>query len=305
MSVDQENRFWARFHFDKAKNKAFFRKLINGIFHKQIELFRFEEVKHMLSPHGMVYRGVKPIPIDSIVGSEGRYQDFDNRFLPKQTHTRFRWENIDLARMDHVELPPISVYKIGDYYFVKDGNHRVSVAREQGQTFIDAEIVELLTKVTLKESELSEKGILLAHSRKYFLDKSRLDEFVPGVSVELTHPWGYYRLIEDINTFAYLLAERESRYINWDEAVTRWYQELYVPVIELIRYKGMLRDFPDREEGDLFIWVMDHWHFLKQKYGNVAIWDAMDDYSQRYAKKPVRKFFYKIKLAIERLFTGR
>lgn len=304
MSVENEKRFDARFHFDKAKNKAFFRKMMNGIFHKDVDLFRFDEVKYMLSPQGMVYRGIKSIPIESIVGSEGRYQDFDNKFLPKQTHTRARWENIDRARMEDVELPPISVYKMGDLYFVKDGNHRVSVARERGQSFIDAEVVELFSKVKLKKTQLDEKALLLAHGQKYFLDKTRLDELVPGASIELTQPWSYYRLIEHLNNFAYLTAEKEHRYIEWNEAVVRWYKEFYQPIVELIRFKRMLNGFPGRTEGDLFLWVVDHWHFLKQKYGNVPIDEAMDDYSHKFSLRPLRRFFTSVKNAVKRLFTG-
>ena len=76
-------------------------------------------MKHFLSPHGMVYRGIQAIPVENIVGSESRYEDFDKNFLPKQDHTRSRWENIDMAHMKSINLPPISAYKIHDFYFVK------------------------------------------------------------------------------------------------------------------------------------------------------------------------------------------
>src|SRR5271157_1637023 len=93
--------------FDRARNKAFFKEILNKIFRKRNELFRFDEVKSMLSPEGMSYRGLHAIPIDKIMGSEGRYLDFDINFLPLKDYNRGRWQNIELAKLKDTHLPPI------------------------------------------------------------------------------------------------------------------------------------------------------------------------------------------------------
>ncbi len=285
-------RLKASFDFDKARNKAFINDIINKILRKNNELFQFDEIKYLLSPHGMSYRGMHAIPINRIVGSEGRYNDFDRDFLPLRGDTRSRWENIDVAKMREVVLPPISVYKIRNYYFVRDGNHRVSVARELKQEFIDAEVTELFVKVNIEE--LTEKGLLIAESMKYFLDKTKFDEIFPQTEINLTNPWGYYRLIEHIKTYQYLLSESEHRKIPWEEAVKRWYNELFLKLVKLIKTRKVLRKFPGREVGDLYIWVMDHWHFLKENKGPVSMEKALEDYAFRYGNGKIGKIFIKV-----------
>lgn len=282
--------------FDKARNKAFFNDLISNIFNKQEQLLQFDEVKYLLAPRAMVYRGIKAIPIDRIIGSEGRYRDFDRKFMPLKAHTRNRWENIDVLKQQEKSLAPISVYKIDKYYFVRDGNHRVSVAREMKQDFIDAEIIELFTKV--KPEEFSQKGLLLAESYRYFLDKTKFDEIVPNTPLRLTNSWGYYRLIEHIQNYKYFMGEKEKRDVSWNEAVKKWYNILYLPVVRLIRKRKVMKKFPKREPGDLYIWIMDHWHFLKEKYGNIPIEQAIDSYTRNFGKKP----FYDIIGWLKKMF---
>lgn len=92
------------------------------------------------------YVGLQTVPLDQIVGSEGRFREFDRAFFPRQTHTMERWLSLAKAHYQAVALPPVDLIKVGDRYFVTDGNHRISVARAQGQTFIDAQVVEVETQ---------------------------------------------------------------------------------------------------------------------------------------------------------------
>ncbi|NPV37798.1 hypothetical protein BREVNS_2164 [Brevinematales bacterium NS] len=275
----------ARWDFEKAKNKAFFSRLMKKLFSQNDELLRFDEVKHLLAPHGMAYRGVKSIPLDKIVGSEGRYQDFDTNFLPLHEHNRQRWENIDLAHLKEITLPPIKVYKVGDFYFVRDGNHRVSVARQLGMEFIDAEITELFVKVPLQSEKLDQKSLLIAEGYRFFLEKTHIDKVLPHISFSLTNPWGYYRLVEHINTYKYLLEERLKKSLSIEEASKEWFFNLYKPVTDLILSNKILKHFPGRTAGDLYIWIMDHWHYLKERYGPIDLITAMEDYTKRFGKR--------------------
>ncbi len=117
--------------------RVFWRSVLGWFNKSSNQLLAFDEIRKYLPVHGQYDVGVRQIPIDKIVGSVGRYNDFDRAFLPRHRHIRSRWISIDLAKLRDIELPPIEVYKIGEVYFVKDGNHRVSVAREKGQKYIE------------------------------------------------------------------------------------------------------------------------------------------------------------------------
>jgi hypothetical protein len=141
----------ARQDFSHAYRKGFFHAIVAWIQHLNNDLIPYDEVRKRIPMRGQHYLGLQQIETDKIVGSVSRFNDFDRAFLPRQTHTRSRWESIDRAYFQDVILPPIDVYKIGDVYFVKDGNHRVSVAKERGQAYMDAYVVEMNIPGTLGE----------------------------------------------------------------------------------------------------------------------------------------------------------
>ena len=145
--------------FFKARNKALFNTIQHILNPDEATLISFSDVKKLLKPKNEVYKGMQVIPINLIVGSEGRYQDFDNHFFPKSNFLKSRWEHVDMAHYQDVNLPPISVYELGGLYFVRDGNHRVSVAKAQGIEFIDAEVVSLQSEIKLKAGSTKEQMI--------------------------------------------------------------------------------------------------------------------------------------------------
>ena len=124
-------RHMAGEEFELAFRKGFWRSVLGWFRQSSNQLLPFDEVRRILPIGGQYDAGLRQIPIDSVVGSVGRYNDFDKAFLPTQRHTRLRWINVDMANLQEINLPPIEVYKVGKVYFVKDGNHRVSVAREK------------------------------------------------------------------------------------------------------------------------------------------------------------------------------
>ncbi len=109
----------------------------------QQRLLSFEEAKGTLVQWSQAYRGMRAVEVEKITGSVGRHRDFDGSFLPRKLSMADRWRRVDQAYHRGVELPAVSLYKIGDAYFVRDGNHRVSVARYHGVVAIDAEVVEI------------------------------------------------------------------------------------------------------------------------------------------------------------------
>src|SRR5437899_5261321 len=124
--------------FQRARRKAFWRRFASWLVRADNALLAFEDVRKQLRAHAQREGGMREVAIDQIVGSVGRYRDFDSAFLPRQVRTRGRWESIDRPYLEGVQLPPIELYKIGETYFVKDGNHRGSVARHGGQAFVAA-----------------------------------------------------------------------------------------------------------------------------------------------------------------------
>ena len=139
--------------FYKARNKALINEIQHFLSPEEASLISLNDVKQMIKPSNESYEGMKVIPIEKIVGSEGRYNDFDNRFFPKSTHLKNRWQHVDEAAIKSINLPPIKVYEIAGLYFVRDGNHRVSVAKSKGTEFIDAEVVSLQSEIVLKKPD--------------------------------------------------------------------------------------------------------------------------------------------------------
>ena len=136
--------------FSRAKRRARFNSFFNTLQWKNSDLLSLYEVTKIIKPRKETYLGMQTIPVDKIIGSEGRYRDFSSAFFPKKEMLKSRWTSIDMARLEDVILPPISVYSLGGNYFVRDGNHRVSVAKSMGVEFIDAEVVELDSQIELE-----------------------------------------------------------------------------------------------------------------------------------------------------------
>jgi hypothetical protein len=176
----------------------------------------------------------------------------------------------------------VVLYQVGDVYFVVDGHHRVSVARQQGQEFIEAEVRECKVKVPV-EPDLRPEDLEILGARVEFLERSGLDRVRPGTDIAVTVPDGYSRMLEHIAVHRYFMGLDEQRDISEDEAVTHWYETVYLPVIRVIREQGILKEFAGKTEGDLYIWVMDHQHFLHEQGQDLSSPEvAAAQYLQRY-----------------------
>jgi hypothetical protein len=129
-------------NFGRARRRAMIRRVRNAVRKDTISLPAFEEVRRSLGVRNRLpLARTEAVEVEKIVGSVGRSNDFDACFLPVRSNVSSRWERVDSAFQRGKELPPVSLYKMGDVYFVNDGNHRVSVARYHGVESIDAEVV--------------------------------------------------------------------------------------------------------------------------------------------------------------------
>jgi hypothetical protein len=247
--------------YQAARLKATIGKILGLLRRQRRELLSFGEVQNKLRLGGPVYQGVQSVPISKIVGSVDRYRDFDRLYLPTQSHTEDRWRRIARAWYKDISLPPVVLYKVGEVYFVIDGNHRVSVAREKGQEFIDAEVREVKSKVPVTPS-ITADDLERLGSQVEFFERTDIDRILPGVSIESTILGGYDRLIEHIAVHRYFMGMERGEEVSTEEAVQHWYETIYRPVVGVVEESLILEEFKDRTASDLYLWVMDHLHFL-------------------------------------------
>ncbi len=292
----------ARSDFDSAHRKSTWRSILSWVTRNQVELLPFDEVRTRLPVKGQHYTGMREVPLDAIIGSVSRYNDFDRAFLPRQTHTRDRWENVDSAHLQDIILPPIEVYQIGDAYFVKDGNHRVSVARLKGQAYIDAYVIRLDVPVEI-EPDLDLNTLALKQEEGEFLEKTRLKEYRPDAEVQLTIPGMYTNLLDHIRVHRWYMGEKINGNVSEQEAVVDWYDAVYMPLVEIIRRQKILRQFPDRTESDLYLWIIEHRWYLQEEYNtSISLELASRDFVDRFKLGPIARSFTAIVTRIRSLF---
>jgi hypothetical protein len=272
----------AKDDFSRVRWKAFVRGVMASLRGEKNTLLSYDEVKEKLHIGGPIYRGVRTVPVAQIVGSLNRYHEFDAAFLPKNNENAGRWQSVDRAFYQEVSLPPVVLYKVGEVYFVVDGHHRVSVAREQNSEFIDAEVRECSTKVNITTGLKSEDLEILQDKVK-FLEATGFDQLLPGVDIFLNIPDGFSRMLEHIAVHKYFMGLDEKRDISDREAVLHWYHNVYGPITKVIRESGILEEFPEKSEGDLYLWVLDHQAYLNEEEGRDlqppadAAWDFVQD----------------------------
>lgn len=283
MESTRESDAEARQHFREARKQAFVNSVLGLLSGKPTDLLSFQEVQQRLGLRYCTMGHLETVPIDKIVGSEGRYHDFDRDFLPLHATTEKRWESIDSAFSRMENLPPVELYRVGDVFFVRDGNHRVSVARRNGAKYIDAWVIECPSRIKL-EPGVDVRQLLVEEEHLEFLERTHLDQIL-GTDIRLTAPGAYDALQRHIDGHRYFLAKERHADVPFEEAARSWYENVYLPTVEVIRRAGILERFPGRTEGDLYIWVLEHHYYLREKYGEqVTLEDAAQSFAKRYGR---------------------
>lgn len=285
--------------FERAHSRSLIRNLLR-LFHEQPNetLLSFEQVQELVRGRTEISRGTQLVPISSIIGSVGRYRDFDRAFLPLSGADRERWKRLDVAFNELQDLPPIDVYKIGDVYFVRDGNHRVSVAKANGLDVIEATVTEIQISVPLTP-ETDVDDLIIKAEYAHFLSETHLDETRPDQDIELTEPGRYRILLEHIEVHRYYLGLQWGYEPTMSEAAASWYDNVYMPVIKAIEESRVLKSFPQRTEADLYIWVAYHRERLKERYGEMPRdRDVADRLAERFSGRPVARFVKMIGRAV-------
>lgn len=259
--------------FHAMRTRAFLHEILSLLRGQSAELMSFEDVRARLRLREESYKGLQDIPLDSIAGSVGRHKEFTKTFLPRSNETKDRWSRV-YAKMNSMEgVPPIEVYKIGEVYFVRDGNHRVSVAREIGAQTIQAHVTELPTSV-LVTPEMTLEDLDQAAAYVAFLEESELRYTRPHhQSMQLSDPSGYSSLLGHIFLHGQILERQRGTSVSTADAAADWYDNIYRPAVTLIRKHGVMKltgEERNHTEADLYVWMVDHLLDIRHRYGQEA-----------------------------------
>ncbi|MBO6000905.1 MAG: transcriptional regulator [Spirochaetales bacterium] len=278
--------------FNKAHHHAIFQQIFSAFRWSNPNLLSLYEVTKLIKPEAEAYKGMQTIPVAKIIGSENRYHDFSSAFYPKNIRLQTRWESVDAARIDDVILPPISVYKLGDVYFVRDGNHRVSVARSQGVEFIDAEVVELTSKIPLEEGmTLNEiRKRVVEYERERFIEQFEPD-YLPMDRIVFTTPGSYPEMVNHILVHKYYANQDRDDEMTFAEGAKSWYENVYLKVVHAIEQEHLLIDFPGQTEADMYMWLVRRWDSMKRTDAKATELDAAKAAKEEYKDHALRRWF--------------
>lgn len=294
--------------FRDAHMQAFFKDWFSRMRGQRSDLLNYDEVRQILHAQEMGVRPVlEEVPLDKIVGSVGRYRDFNSVFLPRNEALQDRWARVDAAREGLVGLPPVDLLRVGDLYFVRDGNHRVSVARAHDEETIEAYVTPVETAVPVDAESAEElREWLIEASRLQFLERTGLDRYYPDAPIRLTEPGRYRDLDEQIAVHRWYMGEERQEEIPYAEAAKSWYENVYLPLAEEIEKSGLLDEFPGRTVTDLYLWLCKHREELRGRYDlQLDEKAAVSTFASVYSGKPVRQILKSARLRLARLAGGR
>jgi len=190
--------------------------------------------------------GIKGVLVEKIVGSVGRYNDFDNQFRLKEDHEPYRLKRIKEAMNIGKSLPSVELFKIKDEYYVLDGNHRVAAAKEFGHSSINAHIIEYIpSKDTLDN--------ILYREKTDFERKTDLSG-----SIKLTEVGQYAYLMEQISEHQHSMEEVAGEPVSLQNAAKDWYRTIYLPMVDIIKHSNLVKTFPKRTLTDLYAYISYH-----------------------------------------------
>jgi hypothetical protein len=257
----------AREDFDSARFKAFRRAIRATLTRRSRRLLSLDRVLEAAGLEGTAFGGVREIPLDKVVGSavaEAKAADFDPGFLPVNRRLRDRWTRVYTAMVEGDELPPIDVYKLDDAYYVIDGHHRVSVARNLGRDVINARVVEVRTRAPLGPNA-DAAAMLRAAEYSAFLESTQLHRLRPEARLECSRLGRYDEIFKHILGHRYFLGLEQHREVPLAEAAASWYDNVYTPIAKVIRKHRVLEQLPGWTEADVYVEITKRWLELSEE----------------------------------------
>jgi uncharacterized ParB-like nuclease family protein len=277
--------------FDRARSKAFRRAVRAALTRRKPRLLSLDRVLAAAGFEGKSFGGVQEIPLDRVVGSaaaEVKSQDFDPGFLPVNRRLRERWTRIYRAMVEGDELPPIDVYKVDDYYYVIDGHHRVSVARNLGRDTINARVIEVRTRAPLG-SNVDAAALLRAAEYAAFLETTQLHRSRPEARLECSRLGRYDEILTHILGHAYFLSREHGREVSLQEAAASWYDHVYKPIAEAVRKHKVLEQMPGWTEADLYVETTRRWLAMSEEGAPSGPDPAIEALLREHARRWLRR----------------
>ncbi|MBQ1627578.1 MAG: transcriptional regulator [Treponema sp.] len=277
--------------FIRARNKALFNEIQHFLNPEEAKMISLKAVKKLLKPESETYVGMQVVPISKIIGSEGRYKDFDNQFFPKKSIIKERWEHVDEAIINDIVLPPIKVYELGGLYFVRDGNHRVSVAKAKGVEFIDAEVISLQTEIRLSPVRTLQgmiKQIINYEKRNFYMETS-FGDITDYWCLDFTTAGQYEVIYQHILTHKYFINMNKTEEISMEEAIKSWFDTVYMPVVYAIEKSRIMKYFKKNTISELYVFIINFFDDLKKKFGDEIQLDEIIYGIKEERKAPILK----------------
>ncbi|PZS15145.1 MAG: chromosome partitioning protein ParB [Solirubrobacterales bacterium] len=198
----------------------------------------YEEVIDALGLESERSAGLEVVALDAIVGTVDRGRDFDRSFRPTSGRVRSRWEQIAAAMRRGESMPPVDLLRIGEILFVRDGHHRVSVARALGRTDIDARVTEVITRVGAGQRITLADLPFKSHERVFF-ERVPLPQSARA-EILITDPWDYARLAEHVEAWGFRTSQERHEAIGRSETAFQWLENEYRPVVEMLREADLI-----------------------------------------------------------------
>jgi hypothetical protein len=207
-----------------------------------------------------VDRGGRTVALDKIIGSVGRYHDFDARFRLKDHMPTERFQRIRQAMLEGRPLPPVRLYQIKDEYYVLDGNHRIAAAKALGREEISATILEFIPSKNTLEN-------IIYREKTAFGEQTGLD-----AEIVLTEVGQYDRLLEQITVHQGYLTQTTGIDTTLQAAAQDWYKTIYGPLMAIVDKSSLLRFFPERTRDDMYVYISYHqWEKRRRRQYGIGI----------------------------------
>ncbi|MGD8586353.1 MAG: hypothetical protein PVJ75_13470, partial [Chloroflexota bacterium] len=245
--ANQTDRDWGQ-----ARRKVLYQRVVCAVTQCSVDMMSFGQVKKRLrlgTPHN---RGLQRIPLEQVKGSVGRHEDFTSTFLPRQDFLQDRWIKVEKLMLAG-KAPPIDVYKVGDAYFVVDGNHRVSVGRQLGLDTIEAYVTEFETPFDLDPNADIDRLFIEAEQAEFMRQVGESNAEKAG-QIVLSCAGCYRDLGGQIDAYRAGMEARDGRPVTAEEAFAAWHSEVYETALKAVRQEGLMNMFPERTAADLFVW---------------------------------------------------
>lgn len=254
------------------------------------ELIDYSNFEKNLNVNSQSYLGVKPIKIEDIVGSLGRYANFNAKFMPTTEASDRKAKGVRTMKEHNSAFPAIKVYQVSDKYFVVDGHHRVMVSKERDKDFIDAEITKIEFDFELdsnKEYTFNSneaKKLLIRFEGETFQKKTHLwnDMLVHPIKVSEVST---YSKLYDLIMAHHKQNTMKNVYYPFLMSAQDWYRKDFLPAVESLEKENLLMNFPNRTYTDLYVWIQTHKYYLSEKAGyDVGIDVSKGDFVRKFAK---------------------